>query len=338
MESNTTLPDDSSLDDYFDKPYALYATLVKLFSSLVALPVTTIPILIVMLVILCNKGQRDLNNLLIVNLLGCDVLFVVVRCFNDIFLITLYLVGLDSSVNCKIVMTSFIISTMVGRLMFVPLGVVWFVRVAFPFTHNRILTTKRIVTLLTILWLLAVGFSFVISLRSDLLYIPSLGICTIYEHSVASLMATVMPVFASTLLLGVSSLYLRQKMIRSNRFIHGIRRSAAEEEKVVRLGRLVEILREQVEPTLAIFIVGGVDVILNLVFAVVMGVVSYYYSPTVLILTLEFALIPLRFLQCLCHSVWYGLCKKEIREKMCACTQLCRIRSRVVVLSDINGR
>ena len=337
MELNTTITDGSSVDDYFDTAYSLYATLLKLFFSLLAVPVTTIPILMVILVILCNKELRDLNNLLIVNLLGCDVGFVVVRCFNDVFLIIMYLVGLDTIINCKVVITFFVVSTMVGRLMFLPLGIIWFVCVAFPFTHKRILTTKRITVLLTILWLLGIGLSLIISLKSDLLYIPSLGVCTFYEHSMVSLVAIVAPVFVSASLVGISSLYLRHKMIRSNRFIHGIRRSVAEEEKVVRLGRLVDILREQLEPTLAVFIVGGVDVLLNLVFAIVLGVALYYYSPKALILVYEFVLVPLRFFQCLCHSLTFGLYKKEIRDKMCSGTDLCPKRSRVVVLSDVNG-
>jgi len=338
MVSNATLPGGSSIDEYFNVPYSLYATLMKLFFSLLAVPVTIVPILVVMFVLLCNKELRDLNNLLIVNLLGCDVGFVVVRCFNDVFLIILYLVGLDTIVNCKVFMTLFVGSSIVGRLMFLPLGIVWFICVAFPFTHKQILTTKRIVAMLAVLWLLGIGLSIIISLKSDLLYIPSLGICTFYEQSMVSLVAIVVPVFVSSSLVGISSLYLRHKMIRSNRFIHDIRRSAAEEEKVVRLGRLVEILREQLEPTIAVFIVGGVDVLLNLVFTILFGIVSYYYSPKALVLVIEFALVPLRFFQCLCHSLSFGLYKKEIRDKMCSCTGQCYKHSRVVVLADLSGR
>ena len=335
MELNTTVTDGSSVDDYFDMAYSLYATLLKLFFSLVTVPVTIIPILMVILVILCNKELRDLNNLLIVNLLGCDVGFVVVRCFNDVFLIIIYLVGLDTVINCKVVITFFVASTMVGRLMFLPLGIIWFVCLAFPFTHKLILTTKRIIVMLAVLWLLGIGLSLIISLRSNILYIPSLGVCSFYEHSMVSLVAIVVPVFVSASLVGMSSLYLHHKIIKSNRFIHGIRRSAAEEEKVVRLGQLVDILREQLEPTLAVFIVGGVDVLLNLIFAIVLGVLSQY-SPKERILVYEFALVPLRFFQCLCHSLSFGFYKKKIREKMCSCTNLCPKRSRVIVIS--NGR
>ena len=324
MESNTTLPGGSSIDEYIDMPYSLYATLLKLFFSLLAVPVTIIPILVVMFILLCNKELRDLNNLLIVNLLGCDVGFVVVRCFNDVFLIILYLVGLDTIVNCRVFMILFVGSSMVSRLMFLPLVISWFISVAFPFTHKQILTTKRIVAILTILWLLGIGLSIIISLKSDVVYIPSLGICSFYEQSVVSAVAIVIPVFVSSSLVGVSSLYLRHKIIRSNRFIHDIRRSPAEEEKVVRLGRLVGILREQLEPTIAVFIVGGVDVLLNVVFTILLGI--------------EFALVPLRFFQCLCHSLSFGLYKKEVRDKMCSCTGWCPKHSRVVVLADANMR
>jgi len=91
---------------------------------------------------------------------------------------------------------------------------------------------------------------------------------------------------------------MRHKIIKSNRFIHGIRRSAAEEAKAILLRRLVDALREQIKPSLSVFILGGVDVLFNLVFVTILVSVAHYL-PQANILVLEFVLVPLRFFQTL---------------------------------------
>ena len=64
------------------------------------------------------------------------------------------------------------------------------------------------------------------------------------------------------------------------------KRNAAQEGKSNKVGRLAEILQEQVKPTLAIiavFRVGGIDAILDIVFAIIIVVLSLLYSSNTIV-------------------------------------------------------
>ena len=56
-------------------------------------------------------------------------------------------------------------------------------------------------------------------------------------------------------------IYLRYKIIHSKKFFKSVKRSTAEEQKAVKVGRLMEILQEQVKPTFSVFIAQGIDAV-----------------------------------------------------------------------------
>ena len=84
--------------------------------------------------------------------------------------------------------------------------------------------------------------------------------------------------------------------------------------KSIKAGRLLEILQEQVKPTLAVFRVGGIDAVLDILIGVISAVLFVFslsstmtYIVTVLIAT------PIQFLQSANHAVVYNC---DIWEKM----------------------
>ena len=54
-----------------------------------------------------------------------------------------------------------------------------------------------------------------------------------------------------------TSIYLRYKIIHLNQFFKSVKKSTAEKQKEVKVGRLMEVLQKQVKPTLLVFIAGG---------------------------------------------------------------------------------
>ena len=59
-------------------------------------------------------------------------------------------------------------------------------------------------------------------------------------------------------------IYLRHKIIHSNRFFKSVKRNTTEKPKAAKVGRLIEILEEQLKPTLSVFIAGGIDAMFNI--------------------------------------------------------------------------
>ena len=144
--------------------------LLEAILPLVPIAVVVVPALIVILAVLyklCNK-----NNLLVVNLLISDLLFIAAP-------IVLYLAGMDVEFNCSLLITMLFVFTMANRLMFLPMAVNTFVIVAFPYSHKRIMTNYRlfIVAMIVVLWLFTAFLGVVIVLDSLLFYIGCLYIC-----------------------------------------------------------------------------------------------------------------------------------------------------------------
>ena len=81
------------------------------------------------------------------------------------------------------------------------------------------------------------------------------------------------------MLITITSTYLCYRIIKSNNFFHSVKRNAAQQRKSHKAGRLAEILQEQVKPTLAVFRVGGIDVVLDILFGLISVVISFF-SPS----------------------------------------------------------
>ena len=133
------------------------------------------------------------------------------------------------------------------------------------------------------------------------------------------------------MLITTTSIYLRYRIIKSNNFFHSVKRSAAQQRKSHKAGRLAEILQEQVKPTLAVFRVGGIDAVLDIFFALI-GVVLNFLSPsgtTALIVTTQIVGVINQYLQSANHAVVYNT---DIREKMIGCIKMRNKHSKVTVL------
>ena len=115
----------------------------------------------------------------------------------------------------------------------------------------------------------------------------------------------------------ITSIYLCQRIIKSNNFFHSVKRNAAQQRKSNKAGRLAEIFQEQVKPTLAVFRVGGIDGAFDM-FILALSTLTFSSSSfIVFIVTSQFIAIPIQYLQSLNHSLVYN---PDIREKMTSCS------------------
>ena len=92
-----------------------------------------------------------------------------------------------------------------------------------------------------------------------------------------------------------------------------------------------EIPEEQVKSTLAVFRVGGIDAVLDILLAFA-AVVSNFFSPSstmAFIVNAQFVAIPIQYLQSANHALVYNI---DIREKIIGCIRMRNKSSKVIVL------
>ena len=163
-------------------------------------------------------------------------------------------------------------------------------------------------------------------------YIPSVGSCRLIQTNIPLLLILLLCFFIPIVVITITSIYLRHRIIKSKNFFHSVKRNAAQERKSNKAGRLAEILQEQVKPTTAVFRVGGNDAVLDIIFVVISSVVTLVASPSnpvAFIVTGYLIGIPIIFLQSANHWLVYNI---DIREKMFDCIRVKNKRSKVIIL------
>ncbi|XP_065887412.1 melatonin receptor type 1A-like [Dysidea avara] len=320
MEANTTMSNRPKELDIYNVIYPLWAVYLKMFLLLLSASLMVISSLMVICVVLKNKKLRNINNLLIVNLLivnllVSDLMFIVVHFSFNMYLTSVYVFGLEMDDFCNVVSPVMWLLSRVITMMVVPLAVYRVVSVLRPYSYKRIMTKKRIIAMIIMLWVFAVLVTVGIAANYRLVFVPSLAACAVTNTHPVLLLFFVVPEVMSFVLILFASAYLRYKIIKSNRFIDGIQRSSADREKAIRAGRLVEAFMEQVKPTVSVLITGGIDGLFDLFLIAIVGL-SSLSSPATEFLVIQTAGVTLLYCQLLSHSLCYGLYNKEVREKM----------------------
>ena len=339
MDTNSTLFNESiSIGNQFNGAVPLYLTYLLILILLILAPLVIVPAVMVIRIILKNTALKTRNNIFLVNLLIADVFTVLLRWLLNTTLMILYLLGLNMQVNCTIYLTPMMALIIATKIMFVPLSIDRLIHVAFPFSYKSIMTTKTITTTICSLWLLSIFASTVSVVNRPMIYIQSLGTCTLKNANPLIQLFLIGPMIMSAVLITFTSIYLRYRIIKSNKFFHSVKRSAAEERKSIKAGRLVEILQEQIKPTLSVFIAGGVDGTLNMLFVIIVYILSFSTDSTIVFLyVVQFVLLPVQFCQSLSHILSYGLYNKEIQKRLLDnyCSSKCcsSTRSKVVFLN-----
>ena len=135
-------------------------------------------------------------------------------------------------------------------------------------------------------------------------------------------------IVTSIVIITGTCIYLCYKIIHSKKFFKSVKRSTAEEQKAVKVGRLMEILQEQVKPTFTVFIAQGVDavfIVLGMICIFVVSILGHHLP------ILSHVLVAIKVCQQCSHAVVYGLRDKYIS------TEIYEIRgpkkSKVIVLN-----
>ena len=336
MAMNTTIFSGSGSADNVANQIAVtvpeYLSYTLVCIVLMSIPVVIVPALWAIVIIVKNKKLQTNNNIFLINLLLADVGLAVSLLCVDGLLTVLYLLGVNVDVDCRIIVIPTVIFVIASKLMFVPTCMDRFIHIAFPFSYKRIVTTRAIMTTIITLWIAAVVITILIFLNQPFEYIPSVGRCQLTQTNIPLLLIYLLCYFIPIVVITITSIYLCHRIIKSKNFFHSVKRNATQERKSNKAGRLAEILQEQVKPTIAVFRVGGIDAVLNIISAVMASLALSASSPSntvAFIVTGPLIGIPIIFLQSVNHCLVYSI---DIREKMFDCIRPRKQRSKVIVL------
>ena len=273
-----------------------------------------VPSLTVIIIILKNRKLKEIhNNIFYVNLLIADVLTILARWIITTTIIICYLLDLPN-INCNIALMPLYTTLFGARLMFVPVVVDRFLYVALTFSYKNIVTTKRVTWTIASLWLLAMAFGIFSVVSQDHNLIPERGMCIAKDDNNPLFVVIVMGTLVISIgIITGTSIYLRYKIIQSNRFFQSVKRTVAEKQKALKAGRLVEILQEQVKPTFSVFIAGGIDGVFNALLIIMFILEQEFYSSPYII---DFIAIPTFFCQRFSHAVVYAMRDNDIRKEI----------------------
>ena len=130
-----------------------------------------------------------------------------------------------------------------------------------------------------------------------------------------------LPQAVSAILIVGTIVYLYHSIIQSKKKLeNNLKLSGKDDYKVTRMQRLVHNLQIQLESSLPLFLLGGIDCFLNVLRVICHIVISIYYPRSSgaipRIYFFQFIVNPLEYCQIISHSITYGVYKKEVRKKL----------------------
>ena len=303
------------LDDIFsDIP--LVATYLKILLLLVTIPAIITPAAVIIHIIRKTEELHTKYCLFFVNLLISDILTTIRYCF-EFFIMVLYLLNIRMHVS-DIAHAIISIPQVATRYSFVLLAIDRVVGVAFPYRYRNIMKPTVVYALIASVWIIAAVLLFLSRMVVSPFLLWSFGVFVPKSSHPILLISHVLPQAVSAILIIGTNVYLYRSIIQSKKKLeNNLKLSGKDEHKVTMLQRLIHNLQLQLESSLPVFVLGGVDCFLNVLRVLIIIVMAIYYSDAIARLYyFQFIIYPLEYCQIISHSVTYGVYKKEVRKKL----------------------
>ena len=327
MESSISYSNNTNITELLDESYyndifsdvPLLATYLKILLLLVTIPAIVIPAVVIIHIIRKTEELHTKYCLFLVNLLISDILSTIRFCF-EIFIMILCLLNIRIYVS-DIAYTVISIPRVATQYSFVLLAIDRVVGVAFPYRYRNIMKLRVVYALIASVWITAA----VLSLLSRIFEAPylvwSFGIFITPSGSPSAIIIYVLPQVVSAILIVGTNVYLYHVIIQSKtKLENNLKLSGRDEHKITKLQRLIHNLQMQLKSSLPVFVLGGVDCLLNVSRVVLFIAISIFCplssgAPAGMYLYQFFA-NPLSYCQAISHSVTYGVYKKAVRKKL----------------------
>ena len=325
----------SSNDTYTEVP--LFSSYLNMaFRLLMAIVVIT-PAVMVINVIWQIRELHTKYYFFVANLLATDVAFVIVRSAMECLIIILYLLGLNSDPATAIVQFLVFPVYMIFRLMniLLPITIAMerMIVIGFPYRHRSIMTKKTVIGILAAMW----GVSLILAIMVTVI-VP---VDVVWPLATVNTHITAFPFFAvprltSAVCIIAANVFLYYQVTISNRKAKENERLGNEDE-VKRFQKLIQLLRTQAKPTITLLLVGGIDVIGQVLITITYATIGISVDPSTFFYLKHFLMYPLDMSLLASHPLVYGLYMKKIRRRLPNCVAYCQMqcntrRSRVITL------
>jgi len=336
MESYNQIFNESSSNDASTVEVPLFVTYLNMVVILMVTIIVITPAVIVINVIWQTRELHTKYYFFVVNLLATNIASIIVQSILQYLIMILYLVGIISNSTAIALKWSVLLLRTVLHLMTVQLPITLaaerMIAIGFPYRHRSIMTTKTFASILATMWGLSAILAIMITIIVPVDIVWPLGLV---DWHVTYLPFILLPRLTSAVFILVVNIFLHYKVTISNRKARENQKLGNEEE-AKRFRKLVQQFRAQTKATITLLLVGGIDVIANILIPLLYVVISVSMEPSNKVYVEHFLLYPLRSFLLLSHPLVYGLYMKKIRRRLPICTtcpgQWNTRRSRVVTL------
>ena len=197
--------------------------------------------------------------------------------------------------------------------------------IAFPLCHRSIVTTKRVASVLAVMWVFS-AILIIIAISTLLVDIVwPLGLV----HFHPALYAIIgVPRVISIICIMATNGFLQYKIAPSNRKAAENQR-LGNEEKLKNYKNALQKIKAQAKGTIMLFLVGGIDIISVILQTVTYAVIEIAVEPNIKVYVLRFSYQLIETCYLLSLILVYGMYMKKIRNRLpnwMVCYQKCIIR------------
>ena len=294
-------------------------------NMVIILMVTTIVIYPAVIVINVIWKTRELHTkyyFFVANLLTTNIGSIIAQSILQYLIMIIYLLDMNTnSAGISLKWSALLVVTMF-HLMTVMLPITLaaerIIVIGFPYRHRSIMTTKTAVSILAVMWglsiILAITVGFIVP--NDIVWPLALVDWNILYMTLR---------MTSAIFIMAAIVFLQYKVVITNRKARENDRLTNEEAK--RFEKLAQMLRAQVKPTVTLFLVGGIDVMANIMIPILYVVIGLSVKQLTKVYIEQFFLYPLRSSLLLSHPLVYGFYMKKIRDRFPNCMAWCYQRN-----------
>ena len=315
---NQSFNQSSTSDETHTEEVPLFATYLSMVTILIATIIVIIPAAMIINVIWWTRELHTKYFFFIANLLITVAIRVIYKSVQQYLFMILYLLGLHldyiNIILKLLILSPALLFYLIDILLPITLATERMIVIAFPFRHRNIMTTKTVAGMLAAMWGLSAILTVIITVTVPVDILWPLGV--VYWHT---------PIFPYLMILRLMSaisiiaanIFLQYKITTSNRKAKENQRLGNEEK---RSKNLVQELKARAKATTMLFLVGGIDVIADILLPVMYPVLSTTVDPDKHIYLLQFLMYPIETGVLLSRILVYGLYMKKIRKRLPKCT------------------
>ena len=296
--------------------------------------------------ILKTRSLHNVHNVLIVNIMVCNIVTVVAYTFQTTGMMFSYIIGIQDPFRCDVMYFS-LFPVIVIMYTFVMLSVDKFIAIKFALRYKAIVTYRRVCQVITAGWIIALLIRLtrlIYEIASGTEYDKSsqFGSCSIKQSFIlVNVFTTIIPILLAFSLTITLDIYLSIKAYQIYKNIQGQNGEGLQTSET-KLNKTLQQLKPMI--TLLVTILGSlaISVISSIVKSSIIALIgddeSYqmFAKPTLIILSNS------GYLTAIMHTLVYGLYFKQIRQPLCRkfkrMTQYCTLKRKMNSIVPSNNR